>query len=222
MAKAVSYLRVSGIGQVKGDGFPRQREAIREFAKAAGLELVGEYRDGGVSGTHELENRIGLSELLERVAGNGVSAVVVENSSRLARDLLVSEAIIAQFRREGVAVFDASTGQDLTAADDDPTRKFIRQVLGAVAEFEKAMLVAKLKTARERRRKETGRCEGPKPFGELPGEDETLARMRKLRRKPRGGTRRSYAEIARILNEEQRPPRKAAEWSRGTVAAILG
>ncbi len=32
-AKAVSYLRVSGKGQVDGDGFPRQRETIARYAE---------------------------------------------------------------------------------------------------------------------------------------------------------------------------------------------
>ncbi|WP_445503310.1 hypothetical protein [Microvirga sp. G4-2] len=40
--------------------------------------------------------------------------------------------------------------------DDTPAAKLIRQVLGAVSEFEKAMVVSKLKGARERKRA-TGR-----------------------------------------------------------------
>jgi DNA invertase Pin-like site-specific DNA recombinase len=51
MTKALSYLRVSGKGQVEGDGFPRQREAIARYAKTAGVEVVEEFRDEGVSGT---------------------------------------------------------------------------------------------------------------------------------------------------------------------------
>src|SRR5262245_60677960 len=43
--------------------------------------------------------------------------------------------------------------------DDGPTSKLIRQVPGAVAEFDKAMTVAKLRGARERRRREQGKCE---------------------------------------------------------------
>ena len=41
--------------------------------------------------------------------------------------------------------------------DDTPTSKLIRQILGAVSEFDKAMVVAKLKGARERKRVTTGR-----------------------------------------------------------------
>ena len=40
-------------------------------------------------------------------------------------------------------------GADLTSADGDPTRTLIRQVLGAVAQFEKSVIVLKLRAARE-------------------------------------------------------------------------
>lgn len=94
-AKAVSYLRVSAKGQVEGDGFDRQREAVARYAKVAGLELVDEYRDEGVSGTKDLESRPGLAALLDRVE-NGVKVVIVERADRLARHLMVSEVIIDQ------------------------------------------------------------------------------------------------------------------------------
>ena len=38
--KAVSYVRVSGKGQVEGDGPERQRQAIRKYAASAGIELL--------------------------------------------------------------------------------------------------------------------------------------------------------------------------------------
>jgi hypothetical protein len=46
--------------------------------------------------------------------------------------------------------------------DDTPTAKLVRQVLGAISEFDKAMTVAKLRGARERKRREAGKCEGRK------------------------------------------------------------
>jgi DNA invertase Pin-like site-specific DNA recombinase len=144
MAKAVSYLRVSGKGQVDGDGFPRQRDTIARYVRTHGVDVVGEYRDEGVSGTRDLDDREGLGELIERIRANGVRLVLVERADRLARDLLVSEVLLAQFRDLGVRVVAADSGTDLTAADEDPTRVLIRQVLGAVAQFEKSVIVAKL------------------------------------------------------------------------------
>jgi hypothetical protein len=108
-----------------------------------------------------------------------------------ARDLLVSEVILGQFRDLNVRVVAADSGTDLTAADEDPTRVLIRQMLGAVSQFEKSVIVAKLRAARTCRRRATGRCEGRKRFGEPPGEEPVLHRIRQLRRKPRGRERRS-------------------------------
>ena len=57
---AVGYLRVSSVGQVEGDGFARQAEAIDRFAAKAGFSIVESYREAGVSGTAELDNRPAL------------------------------------------------------------------------------------------------------------------------------------------------------------------
>lgn len=55
--RAFSYLRVSGLGQVSGDGFPRQREVVGKYAKAHNIEIAQEYRDEGVCGERELADR---------------------------------------------------------------------------------------------------------------------------------------------------------------------
>jgi DNA invertase Pin-like site-specific DNA recombinase len=102
MTEALAYLRVSGKGQVSGDGFPRQREAIRRYAEARGIDVMEEYRDEGVSGTKDLDHRDGLSDLMARVRANGVRLVLVERADRLARDLMVSEVLLAEFRKLGV------------------------------------------------------------------------------------------------------------------------
>jgi len=148
----------------EGHGFERQREAIRRFGQRSGFDLIGEYRDEGVSGTKELASRPGLAALLDHLESDGVHVVIVERPDRLARDLMVSEVIIDQSARVQARVLTAD-GTDLAAADDDPTRTRIRQVLAAVAQFDKSVTVLKLRAARERQRRKTGRCEGRKPFG---------------------------------------------------------
>lgn len=222
MAKtqAVSYLRVSGKGQVDGDGFDRQRDAIQRFAKAAGYELVEEYRDEGVSGTKDLANRPGLATLLDRIESNGVKVVIVERADRLARDLMVSEVILDQLARAGAKVFTAD-GADLSTTADDPTRTLIRQVLAAVAQFDKTVTVMKLRAARERLRRRGHRVEGRKPYGFHPAEQAVLERMQQLRRKPVKGDRLSYEGIAQHLNAEGHRTRYGKEWTRGAVHVAL-
>jgi hypothetical protein len=78
--------------------------------------------------------------------------------------------------------------------DDTPTAKLVRQVLGAISEFDKAMTVAKLRGARERKRKAEGKCEGRKSHAER--NPELVAWVKRLRRqKPKGG-RMSLREIS--------------------------
>ena len=96
--------------------------------------------------------------MLDRIEGNGGRAIIVETASRFARDLMVQEVGFAMLQGRGIQLIAAdSPGSFL---DDTPTAKLIRQVLGAVAEFDKAMTVAKLRGARERKRKAGLKCEG--------------------------------------------------------------
>lgn len=212
--QAVSYLRVSSVGQVAGDGFPRQREAIQTYAERNGIQIVGEFRDEGVSGTTEHADREGFTALLERIAGNCVRLVLVERSDRLARDLLVQETLLNSLMKLGVRVIDASSGLDLTD-ESDPSRRLIRQVLGAVAEHDKACLVAKLRKARERKRVATGRCEGRLAYGARVGEDRGVQRIRQLRSEGL-----SVRAITERLNAEGIPSRGGKHWSFGSVGRI--
>ena len=221
---AVAYMRCSGLGQVDGDTWDRQAAAITKYARAHGLTVATDdwFRDAGVSGTRDAGDRPGLAQLLDRIESNGVRMVLVENSSRLARDLLVSEVILGQLRALGCTVIDCDSGTNLIDdQEDDPTRRLIRQVLGAVAEFDRRVTVLKLRAARERIRRRTGRCEGRKPFGSRPGEAETLERIRQLHRKPHGEERRSFQAIADALNLEGRATRTGKPWAKGTVHQLV-
>lgn len=199
MIKAFGYARVSGKGQIKGDGIRRQESAIKEYASKHGIEILHIYKEKGVSGT--IADRPKLAELLVAIEQNGHDAktVIIERVDRLARDLMVQEAILQDFAKSGIEIVSVHDGDLLS---DDPTRTLIRQVLGAVAQYDKAMTVLKLKVARDRKRIREGKCEGRKGYKD--GDDrtrDTLREIRRLRRKRKGRVRRTYAEIARILNE---------------------
>ena len=63
---------------------------------------------------------------------------------------------------QGLGVILIATDNPDAFLDETPTAVMIRQVLGAVAQFEKAALVAKLRGARERKKAIAGKCEGRK------------------------------------------------------------
>lgn len=224
--KAIGYLRVSSANQAKDgkDGFPRQREAIMAYCKAKRLDLVEVHEDAGVSGTIPLEGREGLSLALQRCGELAVAQLVVEKADRLGRDLIVSEMAVRAFSEAGVSIVTADTGQSLTEADQDPSRKLIRQVLNAVAEYERSALVAKLRAARERKRRNGGHSVGCYKFGshpERPEEADTLGRIQALVKAPRGRMRATLAEVAAALNADGLASRSGRPWTATMVRDVL-
>ena len=221
MIKAFSYLRVSGKGQVLGDGFPRQRDCIGTYAKTNGIVIEEEFRDEGISGTTELADRDGLGRLIDRIESNDIRTVLVERSDRIARDLLVGEVILGQFRDLGVTVVEAASGNVLTADDGDATKVLIRQILGAVAQFDKSVVVSKLRAARDRMRRNEGRCDGRKPFGSFAGEQDVFDQIIALRKSRKGQRRTSYRKIAELLNSDGIHSRSSKPWSGCTIRNIM-
>jgi DNA invertase Pin-like site-specific DNA recombinase len=217
--KAFAYLRVSGLGQVEGDGFRRQADAIARYAKASGYEVVKEFKEPAVSGASDLDARPALMSALTEIASNGVRVILIEHADRIARDLLVQESIIRQFKAIGARLVTAE-GIELTD-DTEPSRVLVRQMLGAIAQHDKQRLVLKLRASRRAQWKAHGYCEGPKPYGVGEGERAILERMRALRRKPVKRDRRSYAEIAAALNREGTMNRGGRPWSAQRVYAVL-
>ena len=61
MTRAYGYLRVSGLGQVQGDGFERQGVAIKRYAAGNDIRIVKWFREEGVCGATDLENRPALT-----------------------------------------------------------------------------------------------------------------------------------------------------------------
>ena len=89
--KAFAYLRVSGRGQVDGDGFTRQLTAIKKYAAANNIKIVSVFREKGICGATDWEERPAFSEMMGILLTNGIKTVLVERLDRLARDLMVQE-----------------------------------------------------------------------------------------------------------------------------------
>ena len=104
--------------------------------------------------------------------------------------------------------------------DGDPTRKLIRQVLGAVAEFEKENLVLKLRAARQRKRRLTGeKVEGRKSVTENYPELETAAK--RISRRRRNGKPITIKGISEDLHAEGFTTKSGGALSTKTVWTLL-
>jgi DNA invertase Pin-like site-specific DNA recombinase len=210
---AFAYLRVSGRGQEDGDGFTRQRAAIERYASDKGITITQWFQDIQ-TGKDEWEKRPGWSGMV--AALGTVRLILVEKLDRVARAVLIQELIIRDLAKREVSLTTAA-GDDAT--DDAPERVMFRQLLGIFAQYERATLTLKLRGARQRKKEETGRCEGRKPYGmgeDAACEQNNLVRMRHLREN--GLT---FDKIAAAMNEDRLLTRYSQPWRGGTIRKIL-
>ena len=176
------------------DSDKRQRAAIAAYAKRASVQIVDEYYDEAVSGADHIDTRPGFKAMLERLLSNGVRTIVVETANRFARDLMVQEVGFAMLKERGITLIAADSPDAFL--DDTPTSRLIRQVLGSVSEFEKAMLVSKLRGARERKRA-NGHKVGRKSHAEA--RPEVVALAKTLRQRLHRGYAMSFRDISAEL-----------------------
>jgi DNA invertase Pin-like site-specific DNA recombinase len=163
------------------------------------------------------------------VRSRKAQGIVVPRLDRLARDLIVQETILAEVRRIDGEAFSTSPAEAsyLTDDPDDPSRKLIRQVLGAVSEYERSMVTLRLRNGRRRKAQMGGYSSGAPAFGLaardgdlIESEDEqlTIRRIAELRasgvslreicstleseghRRKRGGTRWQPMAVKRVLD----------------------
>jgi DNA invertase Pin-like site-specific DNA recombinase len=238
--KLAAYLRVSTDRQAEhGLGLDVQRQAIREWSKANGHRVTVWASDEGVSGSNGLESRIGLADALAAVRSRQAGGIVVYRLDRLARDMVLQEQLLSEVWRMGGRVFSTSAAEDSyldpDGADADPSRALIRQILGAVAQYERAMIRLRLRAGRRRKAEQGGYAAPPPPplgyrveRGELvPDDDEqrVLARIKELRATPdpETGQPMSLRRIAETLTaEDLRPKRsKSGRWHPESLRLIL-
>jgi hypothetical protein len=207
-----------------------QWKLIRRYVRKHELELRRRFFDaeGNAEVLHTplaLPCRRELAALFIEATRLGVRTILVDSGVRLDEDDVVRAVLCESFRDAGIRVIEAATGQELTAdesvgggAHDDHRRwKQARRLVGRWK-----WLVTRMRS---------GSDLGRKPFGTSADEEEGLDRLRELCRvspranwRRRGKTvikRRSFREIATILNAESVPTRTGRPWSGPVVFGIL-
>jgi DNA invertase Pin-like site-specific DNA recombinase len=220
--KVIGYVRVSTQEQVGGFGLDVQRKAIKDYCAANGLRVVETLADEGQSGTNGLDARVGLAEALAIVERREVSGIVVARMDRLARDLLLQETLMARMRQAGAEVISVSE-PDMDS--DDPTRVLVRQVLGSISQYERALIRGRMMAGKAAKVSQGGYGGGRPPFGwraegkELvpePGEQEAIALVRRL-----SDEGLSTRQIATRLEEAGIRPKAGGHWSSVQVLRII-
>jgi DNA invertase Pin-like site-specific DNA recombinase len=109
---------------------------MRERVVAA-LPSTADIRDA----THVIVVYVRVSTGKQVEEGLGLAdQEVVYRLDRLARDLVLQEQLLAEVWRSRGAVLDRRWGGEPPRRPEDPSRRLLRQVLGAVSEDERAMI----------------------------------------------------------------------------------
>jgi len=219
--KVIAYLRVSTAEQARHYGLGVQEQAIRGWAKAGGQRIVATYRDEGESGGNGLDSRRGLAEALASMTAGDAEALVVASLDRLARDLMLQETVIARLEQAGTRVVSVA---EPDVDSDEHTRVLIRQILGALAQYERAVIRGRMTAGKQAKRQAGGYIGGMHPFGTRPvdrqlqaddSEAETVAVIKRLR-----ADGLSYRAIADELDKGGHRTRKGRPWLPMTVRRI--
>jgi DNA invertase Pin-like site-specific DNA recombinase len=181
--KIVAYLRVSTDRQAdEGLGLDIQEQTIRRWAKAHGHRVVGWYRDEGMSGTDGLDSRVGLGDALAALREGQAQGLVVYRLDRLARDSVLQEQLLREVWSLDGEVFSTAGGESNLRDDpEDPSRKLIRKMLAATAEYERDMIALRMRSGR-RRARERGfyAGDGSPPFGYRSADDDQTRGRKRL------------------------------------------
>ncbi len=150
MPRAALYARVSTAEQTVDP----QLDALREYARARGLEVIEEFVDQGVSGSKD--RRPALDGLLKDAQRRRFDLVARVKLDRLARSVRHLTTLAAEFEALGIGLVVLDQAIDTTT----PSGRLLFHVLGAIAEFERDLIrertVAGMRAAR-RRGKRIGR-----------------------------------------------------------------
>lgn len=152
MAKRVAfYIRVSTDGQSTDN----QALELERVAQRHGWEIVQVFEDRGISGAKGRDKRPAYDALWQAVARREIDLVAAWSVDRLGRSLQDLVGFLGELRAKGVDLYLHQQGLDTST----PAGKAMFQMMGVFAEFERAMIVERVKAGLRRARK-AGRVGG--------------------------------------------------------------
>jgi len=151
MEKALGYVRVSTLKQIKGHSLDYQKSAIEKHCEIKNIKLVKIYTDKGLSGYKFRPN-------FERMMKNlkGIDYVITHSITRFGRstqDLLYH---IQNLENQGIKFVSVKENFDISTK----TGKLLLGMLALIAEFEGQSIKERMEAGRE-----WSKIHGDKKFG---------------------------------------------------------
>jgi DNA invertase Pin-like site-specific DNA recombinase len=116
-----------------------QLRELREYVQRRELQIVEEYIDSGISGSKE--SRPALNRLMVDAHSRKFDAVLVWKIDRWGRSLKHLVTSLAELDAYGIAFISLRDNLDLST----PSGRLMMQLLGAMAEFERALIQERVK-----------------------------------------------------------------------------
>src|SRR5271167_2399082 len=165
MSKRVAlYLRVSTAEQT----IENQRCELQAVAERHGWNVVAVFTDEGISGTKGRDKRPGYDHLCRGIARRDFDQVAAWSVDRLGRSLQELVALLGELHAKGVDLYLHQQGLDTST----PAGKAMFQMMGVFSEFERAMIVERVKAGLARARSQGKR------LGRGPVAEDVVERIR--------------------------------------------
>jgi DNA invertase Pin-like site-specific DNA recombinase len=165
MTKRIAlYLRVSTAEQT----IENQRRELEAVAERHGWQVAAIFKDQGISGTKGRDKRPGYDRLCRSIARREFDLVAAWSVDRLGRSLLDLVTFLGELHSKGVDLYLHQQGIDTST----PGGKAMFQMMGVFAEFERAIIVERVKAGLARARSQGKRLGRPS----LPANKERVVR----------------------------------------------
>jgi len=154
---AIGYIRVSTEDQTLS--VEAQRERLTVWCAERRVALVAVQEDVGVSGGAALDKRPGLMLAIDALTPGTV--LVAVKRDRFARDTMNAAMIERLAERKGAKVLTC----DGAGEGDSPEAQMLRGIIDVFAQYERAVIRARTKTALAVKRNRDERISGRLPYG---------------------------------------------------------
>lgn len=154
MAKRVAfYLRVSTTEQT----VENQQRELQAVAERHDWDLVATFVDAGISGAKGRDKRPGYDRMCKGIARREFDLVAAWSVDRLGRSLQELVGFLGELHGKSVDLYLHQQGIDTST----PAGKAMFQMMGVFAEFERAMIVERVKSGLSRARAQGKRLGRP-------------------------------------------------------------
>ncbi len=217
------YTRVSSTAQAT-DGTSLKTQYLLGLKKAKELKFQSFHWDeGGKSSHHEdISERPVLMELYQAIKRGEVKHIWVYDQSRLSRNDNVASVFRFECDKAGVTLYTKDGQFNLS----NPSEKFLKQMLDAMAEFENTIRAERTRLGKLTRAREGFWFGGPAPFGykvvdkKLVPEKSEATWVKRIFTETIKGT--STLGVKHLLDSKGvLPRRKKGTWSIGSIQALI-